>query len=228
MKTLNETLNGMPQANYPQDRGVEALTVNKILIPFYNQFGMTRVACTDKATQCDDIDCMVDGEPFQEKSGTFYSRNNPKLLVEVYNNVLATGKADGKYGWGLITEASKHIYGYRGTSDKESINPSYVYVGIYESSEIKKICWEAVNTPEFEAMVNSYAEKLKKGFSITKSVHLGNCELLTVGEVEVWSNASGKDKGPGTKYAVTISIPMKNFKGKKEIYKLINNKFRKL
>ena len=228
MKTMMDVLNETTTANYPQDRGVEALTVNRILIPFYNQFGMTRVACTDKVNQCKDIDCIVNGKPYQEKSGTFYSRNNPKLLVEVYNNILATGETDGKYGWGLITEASKHIYGYRGTSDKESINPSHIYVGIYESSAIKKICWEAVNTPEFEEMVNSFAEKLKNGFSIVKSVHLGNCKLPTVGEVEVWSNASEKDKITGIKYAVTISIPMKNFKGEKEIYKLINNKFRKL
>ena len=224
MKTLNETI----QASYSQDYGVEALTVNEILIPFYNQFGMTRVACTDKATQYRDIDCMVDGKPIQEKSGTTYSKSNPKLTVEVYNNILATGKDDGKYGWGLITEAYRHIYGYRGTSDKESINPSEVYVGIYESSVIKKICWEAVNTPEFEEIVNSYTEKLKEGLSGTKPVRLGNCKLKTVGEVEVWSNASKKSKGTGTKYAVTINIPMSNFKGEKKIYKLINNKFSEL
>ena len=224
MKTLNETI----RASYTQDYGVEAVTVNEILIPFYNQFGMTRVACTDKATQYRDIDCMVDGKPIQEKSGTFYSKSNPKLTVEVYNNILAEDEASGRYGWGLITEAYRHIYGYRGTSDKESINRSNVYVGVYESAEIKKICWESVNTPEFEAMVNSYTEELKEGLSGVKSVHLGNCKLKTVGEVEVWSNASGKSRGTGIKPAVTINIPMKNFNGEKKIYKFVNNKFIKL
>lgn len=224
MKTLNETI----RASYTQDYGVEAVTVNEILIPFYNQFGMTRVACTDKATQYRDIDCMIDGKPIQEKSGTFYSKSNPKLTVEVYNNILAESEARGRYGWGLITEAYRHIYGYRGTSDKESINISDVYVGVYESSVIKEICWEAVNTPEFEAMVNSYTEELKEGLSGVKSVHLGNCKLKSVGEVEVWSNASGKSRGAGTKHAVTINIPMNRFNGEKKIYKFVNNKFIKL
>lgn len=224
MKDLKDTLKGIP--NYRIDLGVEQMTVEGILIPFYNQRGNSRVACKDKKRQDKDIDCILDGKEIQEKSSTIYDKSNPKILAEVYNNILAEGEKDGKFGWGLITEAYRHIYGYRGTRDKKSINYAGTYVCIYESSEIKKICWEAVGTPEFEAMVNQYKESLNGRPLPKKSILLGECRLKDSGmTVEVWSNCSENSKQTSIKHAITISIPVREFNGTKEVYKYQNGKF---
>ena len=224
MKDLKDVLKGIP--NYPTDFGVERMTVEGILIPFYNQFGFKRVVCKDKDSQDRDIDCIIDGKKIQEKSSTIYDESNPKILAEVYNNILAECEKDGKFGWGLITEAYRHIYGYRGTSDKKSINYAGTYVCIYESSEIKKICWEAVNTPEFESIVNEYKKSLNGRALTDKSVFLGECKLKGSGiTVEVWSNCSKNSKQTNIKHAITISIPVEKFKGAKKVYKYKNNKF---
>ena len=128
----------------------------------------------------------------------------------------------------MITEAYRHIYGYRGTKIKDKIDPNRVYVCIYESKVIKKICQEAINNHEFKFIVNDYIEKLEKGLGENKPIHLGNCKLKSAGDVEIWSNVSDQSYGSGIKYAITLNILTDNFKGEKKVYKLYKDKYVKL
>lgn len=117
-------------SNYKTDFGVERLTVNNILIPFYKQYKRDRISCEDHDNQYKDIDCIINGKKIQEKSGKFYNETNSRLLIEVYNNIFAKDPKHGLYGWGVITEADFHVYGYRGTHDKKLIDWNNVYVAI--------------------------------------------------------------------------------------------------
>lgn len=208
----------MNRANYKWTTSIEDLVVNGILIPFYNSFGLERIPCNDPKEQFKDIDCYIKNHPIQEKSGTIYK---DKLCFEVYNNIFAP-EDRGLKGWGLITEAVRHIFGYRGCRDN-NINEKGVYVASVLSKTIKEICESAIETQKFIDIVNSYRFQINNGKK--DQFPYEQCKLNNGIEVTVKCNSSEMKNG-GVKYAVIIDVKYKDIYGHKNLYKLEGNSYK--
>jgi hypothetical protein len=220
----NYIAESMKPMSYRDMNKVEELVVNNIFIPFCNQFGLTRVAVTNR-DQFDDIDSIINNYKIQEKSGIKYS---DWVLLEVYNDINPLNKKTKLEGWGLITKADYHVFIYRGAKGL-NIDWSNVHIAKYESSKIKEVCRLAVGSEEFQDEVAQIKESILNG-SFDLSKYQSKKIRLTNGITAfINCNSSELNKNDGTiKYAITIKVHKSKLGSKQSLYKYTKDGFKKL
>ena len=221
----NYVAESMKPRSYRDTNKVEELVVNNIFIPFCNQFGLNRVAVTNR-DQFDDIDSVINNCKIQEKSGIRYS---DWVLLEVYNDINPFNKKTRLEGWGLITKADYHVFIYRGAKGL-NIDWSNVHIAKYESSKIKEVCRLAVESEEFQDEVARIRESIfNRVFDPnkyqSKKIRLDNGTIAFIN----CNSSELNDNNDGTiKYAITIKVHKSKLGSKQSLYKYTNDGFKKL
>lgn len=198
-------------ATYSDMMNVETFTSRFILNPFYKQFGVQPVKAiysdeNGRIKQNKDIDCEINGIKIQEKSG---KEMDGRILIEIYNDVFATPN-DGLYGWGVISDATHHLIGYRGGSKKE-LYKGKVYVAKVATKGIRNICDDLIKNIEFSNILNHIKQDILKGHTTQR---YRECNLTVLGKtitIGILTNSSYKKNSNVLKYAISIYVKVKDF-----------------
>lgn len=198
-------------ATYSDMMNVETFTSRFILDPFYKQFGVQpkKAIYSDengRIKQNKDIDCEIKGIKIQEKSS---KEMDGRILIEVCNNILAEQNS-GLYGWGVISDATYHLFGYRGGSKKE-LYKGKVYVAKVSTKGIRNICEDLIKNSEFSNILNHIKSDILKGYE-PKRYREHNLNVLGKNiKIGILTNSSYKKNSNNLKYAVSIYINVKDF-----------------
>lgn len=207
---------------YSDMMNVETFTSRFILNPFYKQFGVQpkKAIYSDengRIKQNKDIDCEINGIKIQEKSG---KEMDGRILIEVCNNILAEPNA-GLYGWGVISDATYHLIGYRGGPEK-SLYKDKVYIAKVSSQGIRNICEALIKNSTFSNILNHIKNVILKGY---KPRIYRDCNLTILDKninIGILTNSSYIKDSTDMKYAISVYIDVEDFMslGKDHTYTL--------